>query len=662
MIQFNRLYIFGYADGKPFKESVFITDEKIKTPYFDIQIQKTEDSLNLMLNTDKQLWIMDCVLTAAYSFTAQTRVLINGYQSWSMSGDYPASSRPEKLSPAFKNLVGGAGDYFFYKPYTDKNNRHSHWYTALYEPGNEPRKYWLASQDERTGYTVFEIDAKNKEIHIHKDRRGAVTSGRIYLYRLQFGAFAEDEFMDGFIRMRDNAKPVSGWTSWYYHYTKISEQVILHNLKQFEENKIPAGIFQIDDGWQTCTGDWLTVNDKFPQGMKFLADKIKEAGHTPGLWLAPFIAAETSELFKNRKELFITQDDEKPLRAGFNPGWGSLAKADYYALDIYNPKTEAYLKEVFHTVLNEWGFEMVKLDFLFAAGMLARGNKARSETMFDAMKLLRRLCGNKLILGCGVPISPASGNVDFCRIGADIGLSWEMGIAKSIGLHERISTVNSLRNTINRRMLSLRSFQNDPDVFILRDEKNRLGKNEKRTLFTLNLLFGDLVFTSDDIGNYSPQTMALYRMQFPFRKQKIHSVVTENEMYFIEFSTLYGRFMYIANLSQRKRKLNLEKIKNALLLETKNVLKPHEGIMIPIRDASLPIQIVKSEMHLFPGSEFDEVAPYRDGGILKLNPQVKNPGRVWFIEQSGFSDFNVDEQPSGMENINGITVRYFDFK
>ncbi len=30
----------------------------------------------------------------------------------------------------------------------------------------------------------------------------------------------------------------------------------------------------------------------------------------------------------------------------------------------------------------------------------------------------------KIILGCGVPLMPAFGKVDFCRIGADVDLEW----------------------------------------------------------------------------------------------------------------------------------------------------------------------------------------------------------------------------------------------
>lgn len=661
-MKFKSVYISGFCEGTAFSELVFLDNEMAKNSYFTLFASGTSDSFLITLRTDKKLVIDVCVLEAEYTFTAQTAVLVNGYQSWSSSGEFLVNEKPEKLSPLFKNLVGGTGDYFFYKPYGSKNNLHSHWFTYFTEQGSKnTAKFWLGSANERNGYTQFEFDSEKQKVYIHKDRRGAISTGSIVLYDLRFGLKDDDAFLDTFFSTKNDLAPVSGWTSWYYHYTDISETVILDNLEAFKKEKIPPGIFQIDDGWQACTGDWLRVNEKFPRGLKPISDAIKAAGHKPGLWLAPLVAAETSDLYKTRKDLFLTYDGERPVRAGFNPMWGSLAKADYYALDIYKPQTIDYLEQVFKTVLNDWGFEMVKLDFLFGAGMLAIGEKSRAQVMYDAMKLLRRLCGNKLILGCGVPLSMASGLVDYCRIGADIGPSWETGYMKSIGLHERISTVNSLRNTISRRFLSRRSFNNDPDVFMLRKNKSNLKPAEKLTLFTLNLLFGDLVFTSDNIAEYDAQTMALYKSQYPFKKQEILSLSCEDDFYYIDFLTAYGRFLYVVNLSEKDRKIDLSAYPDAFVSPVPALVKKHEGQMIPILDKRFPVQILESSMHIFPGSEFDVIEPHREGAVMELNPQVLQKGIVVFTEQSGMAEFKVQDRNTRLMERYGVRIREINF-
>ena len=44
------------------------------------------------------------------------------------------------------------------------------------------------------------------------------------------------------------------------------------------------------------------------------------------------------------------------------------------------------------------------------------------------MELLRTWCGQKQILGCGVPVMPAFGLVDYCRVSCDVGLDWDLSL------------------------------------------------------------------------------------------------------------------------------------------------------------------------------------------------------------------------------------------
>lgn len=73
---------------------------------------------------------------------------------------------------------------------------------------------------------------------------------------------------------------------------------------------------------------------------------------------------------------------------------------------------------------------------------------------WPAMKLLRQWCGDKLILGCGVPLMPCFGVVDYCRIGCDVSLSWDDKWFMRLLHRERISTRQSIDNTVFRRQLN----------------------------------------------------------------------------------------------------------------------------------------------------------------------------------------------------------------
>ena len=126
------------------------------------------------------------------------------------------------------------------------------------------------------------------------------------------------------------------------------------------------------------------------------------------------------------------------------------------------------------------------------------------------MRLLRELSGDALILGCGVPLAPAFGMVDYCRIGCDMTLNW-LGDTHMRPLHREVpSTRSTLLNTVFRRHLDGRAFRNDPDVFLLRDDNMKLTPAQRETLATVNALFGGVLFTSDNVGAYDAKKRAFY--------------------------------------------------------------------------------------------------------------------------------------------------------
>lgn len=327
----------------------------------------------------------------------------------------------------------------------------------------------------------------------------------------------------------------------------------MDNIQALTKHQYPINIFQIDDGFQTAIGDWLSINEKFPRGMKHVATKIKDAGFTPGLWLAPYAAAFTSDIAKHHHDWLIHDETtDKPVVAG--PNWGG-----FYALDIYRPQVRAYLKKVFDTVLRDWGFELVKLDFLFAAAMIPRHGKSRGQIMWEAMDLIRDLVGpDKLILGCGVPLAAAWRKVDYCRIGSDVANWWEDSKLKHLHVRERVSTANSLVSTLFRWPMSDRLFGNDPDVMILRNKNNKLKPDERYTLCVLNNILGALVFSSDNVAEYGPDEHLLYAATFPKVVPRVESVVEfRPTVFMIRFTASNGNYTTYSNLSDTDQTLYL---------------------------------------------------------------------------------------------------------
>lgn len=157
---------------------------------------------------------------------------------------------------------------------------------------------------------------------------------------------------------------------------------------------------------------------------------------------------------------------------------------------------------------------MVKLDFLYAAAMFPKDGKTRGELMTSAMKFLRACVGEKWLLGCGVPLFPAFGTCDFCRVGSDVDLSFRERIFSRITNNEIVSTYNAMTSSAFRQHLDGRAFVCDPDVFFLRKGNLKFNDAQKKLLAKFNSIVGGVLFVSDDAGEYGEEEKAIARQCF----------------------------------------------------------------------------------------------------------------------------------------------------
>ncbi len=303
------------------------------------------------------------------------------------------------------------------------------------------------------------------------------------------------------------ARNLTGWSSWYFYYNKISPDEILKNLAVFHERHLPLDFVQIDDGYQTRVGDWLSLAPAFKNRMAGLADAIRAAGYRPGLWIAPFIAERKSELAQIHPEYVLRNEYGRPITAGYNVFWHSHW---YYGLDITNIRFEEYLRKVIRTVTNTWGFELLKCDFLFA-GCLRGGTHndlalSRAEVLKRGMRIIREEAGaGTFIIGCGMPLSAGVGLVDSMRVGPDTGPYWKERGGKFLNTGTMVGVRNSIRNLMVRSAMHKRLWLNDPDCCMLRTEHTRLNERERMSQINAIVLSGGPLLFSDDLGRLAPE-------------------------------------------------------------------------------------------------------------------------------------------------------------
>ncbi len=542
MLKFKSLH-FQYKDGE--NDFMAITSSSLHNDRMNLDITTNGDVFSVIITSNSEISIQKVYAEFEYVYKDNDKIFLNGYQSWTDSIEHGIHDKMRGIShiPATireKYAFSQYGDYNF-ADYGDDMHGWSYSYIR-----NDDKYSFIGSISEESGFTQIITKTDKNLICLEKDCKDLSINGEWFALKVIMTEGTENEVFDryfDFLNIKARAaEPIFGYTSWYNHYQDINEEKIMDDLRGSNALTRKPEFFQIDDGWQTAVGDWLSVDKaKFPQLMKKTADDIKDAGLTPGIWLAPFICEEKSVVFREHKQWILRDDKLDYVKAGSN--WSG-----FYALDIYNEEVRDYIREVISTVINDWGYKLLKLDFLYAACLVPRHDKTRGQVMSEAMNFLRECAGDALILGCGVPLASAFGKVDYCRIGCDVGLDWNDKPHMRLMHRERVSTKNSLLNTVFRRQLNGRAFLNDPDVFLLRPCNNSLSSDQKKCLAEVNSLMGSVLFTSDNFFDYTEDEIKELSKILQIRNAHIISAELSDEVLTLKFRIGAKKFIKRYNI------------------------------------------------------------------------------------------------------------------
>jgi alpha-galactosidase len=318
-------------------------------------------------------------------------------------------------------------------------------------------------------------------------------------------------YLDAVARENNARKVMSsptGWCSWYYFFNSVTQDDVHANLRWAEKRRdvVPLEVIQIDDGFQAEVGDWINVDEgSFPGGMAQLSAQIREAGFKPGLWLAPFIAKSNAQLLRVHPEWILRNRWRFPANPGF--AFETFARA----IDVSHPGFLEYLRDLISKVSREWGYDYLKLDFLYAGalpGVRFDETQTRAQALRKALSVIRQTAGEDVtLLGCGCPLGSGVGIFDAMRIGPDVAPDWSPVYKGFRFLFENEpgfpSVKNAMQATLNRGFLHRRWWVNDPDCLLIRDQDTKLKDVEVQSLATVISLSGGSLFTSDNLPSLS---------------------------------------------------------------------------------------------------------------------------------------------------------------
>lgn len=156
-------------------------------------------------------------------------------------------------------------------------------------------------------------------------------------------------------KWREKARPILA-NNWEGTYFDFDEDKILAIAK--EAQKLGVELFVLDDGWfgkrnddTTSLGDWFPNEEKLPNGITGLAEKVTDLGLKFGLWFEPEMISKESRLYEKHPDWLIHVPNRR-LSHGRNQ----------YVLDFSRKEVVDYIYGMISDILRNAPVSYVKWD------------------------------------------------------------------------------------------------------------------------------------------------------------------------------------------------------------------------------------------------------------------------------------------------------------
>jgi hypothetical protein len=346
----------------------------------------------------------------------------------------------------------------------------------------------------------------------------SIHSNRVVLLvgRNPYAALESYAAMVGTIGKARTHSIINGWCSWFYTYEHVTEAEVIRNAEFAAKHLKKYGLeyIQIDEGYQRWHGDW-EGNERFPHGMKWLADRIKGYGLKAGIWVAPYVVSEPAGIFQKNPDWFLKNPDGGMKRVGPWPGedteWARTETPRRFGLDITHPGAAQWLHNLMGTITNRWGYEMIKIDFVAWSILSAHHFYDAAITPAQAYRkgyeIMRGAVGEKChLLECG-PGAVSVGLIDSMRIEYDQNYGYSREAWKQYFLQSSSSAPAAAK----RYYFHKRTWINDADHICL----NMLSASQAQAAATLVALSGGNILSGDRLTELDAVKLDILGKVFP---------------------------------------------------------------------------------------------------------------------------------------------------
>jgi len=301
------------------------------------------------------------------------------------------------------------------------------------------------------------------------------------------------------------------WNVWYaYTETENSADHMLECARYQAEHLAKWGFPWFSVGiWQreNAFGARRPKPDLYPQGMAWLADRMREAGVRPMIGAFSARVSECTEVFAEHPEYMVGDGSGEPLRVG-EKSW-SRCPYPHYLPDMTHPGAQAWYRDMWQSFL-DWGYGgYFWLDFEGTSGAGERHDptlNAPFETDRLRLGIIRDVVGPDVHLGAYTsPTNRYAGLVDRMRMAADVG--------RFPGNREHLRGV--ARNMAAAWFYHNRVWVNNPDPIMVGLQPDPWHAELSRVRLLLGAMTGGFVTLGERMPEMAPEQFRLLTVALP---------------------------------------------------------------------------------------------------------------------------------------------------
>lgn len=164
----------------------------------------------------------------------------------------------------------------------------------------------------------------------------------------------QNKLIRGKHQFKERPVLINNWEATYFDFSEEKIEEIAE-----ESSKLGMELFVLDDGWfgkrdndSSSLGDWFEYEEKLPNGLKSLAESVKNKGMKFGLWFEPEMISEDSNLYRNHPEWLLKAKGRKPSHS-----------RDQYILDYSRKEAREHIVKQMRAILDDVPIDYIKWDY-----------------------------------------------------------------------------------------------------------------------------------------------------------------------------------------------------------------------------------------------------------------------------------------------------------